>query len=308
MIVVTTPTGRVGRRLVSHLLERGSAVRVIVRDGNQLDSGIRERVDIVEGTHADERVLDRALRGAEALFWLVPPDPTAPSAEEHYLRFARAGAASIRRNRVGRVVAVTSAGHGWRGPAGLLSAAFMMDAELRATGAAFRAISLPFYMENLAGQLDGMRTRGTLSLTFAPDRPLAMVATRDIAAHAADLLTDPSWSGQQDVPLFAPDRWTPDDIARVLSEEIGSPVAYRRMSIDDFAGMLRARGAGERAIRDTVEMFAAQDQGIYDEDWKTATIAATDFRTWCREELLIGTDEHPAGARRRTGADAVLPS
>ncbi|MDQ0615086.1 uncharacterized protein YbjT (DUF2867 family) [Microbacterium sp. W4I4] len=286
MIVVTTPTGRIGRQLITRLLEQEAAVRVIVRDAAQLDTDIRARVEVVEGSHADAAVLDLALPGADALFWLVPPNPAAPSAEQHYLDFARAGAAAIRRHGVAHVVAVTSAGHDWTTSAGVLSAAFAMDAELRTSGAGYRAVSLPFYMENLLGQADAIGLTGTLSLSCAVDQPLAMIATQDIASHAAGLLADLSWSGQQDDPVFSPDRLTPEEIAAVIGEELGRSVAYERVALNDFAAMLRARGASEQAVTDTVEMFAAQDAGIYDEDWATATMAPTDFRTWCREVLV----------------------
>ena len=285
MIVVTTPTGRIGSQLVTRLLQLGSDVRVIVRDASHLDEAVRDKVEVVEGSHADAAVLDEALPGADALFWLVPPNPAAPSAEQHYLAFARAAATAIRRHDVRHVVAVSSAGHGWSAPAGVLSAAFAMDAELATSGAAYRALSLPFYMENLLGQIDAISERGAFSLTCAADQPLAMIATRDIAEHAADLLTNLSWAGQENLPLFGPDRLTPDAAAQVMSEELGRPVVYQHIAMDDFAAILRARGAHDQAITDTVEMFAAQDHGIYDADWRTATIGSTNFRTWCREVL-----------------------
>lgn len=55
-------------------------------------------------------MLDRALRGSDALFRLVPPVPPDTSAQEHYVAFARSAAAALRRNGVGHVVGVTSAG------------------------------------------------------------------------------------------------------------------------------------------------------------------------------------------------------
>ncbi|MET8849009.1 NAD(P)H-binding protein [Amycolatopsis sp. NPDC004625] len=285
MIVVTTPTGKIGRRLVRRLLDGGSKVKVVVRDAARLDDDVRERAEVVEGSHDDPAVLDAALPGADALFWLVPPNPAAESAEAHYLAFARAGGAAVRRHGVGHVVAVSSAGHGWPRPAGVLSAAFAMDAELRRSGAAHRAVSPPFYMENLLGQVAAIREGGAFSLTCAGDEPLATIATRDIAATAADLLTDRSWTGQENVPLFGPDRLTPDGMAGVLSEELGRPVAYQRITLAGFAAMRRSQGASERVIADAAEMFAAQDEGIYDADWAKAAIAPTSFRTWCREVL-----------------------
>lgn len=285
MIVVTTPTGQIGNQLVRLLSLHGSAVRVIVRDATRLDTDIREQVEIVEGSHSDPAVLDRALPGADALFWLVPPNPAAPSTEEHYVTFARAGAAAVARHGVGHVVGISSAGHGWTAPAGVLSAAFAMDAELTKSGAAYRALSLPFYMENLLGQVGSMREQGSFTMTVAGDRPLAAIATRDIASTAAELLTDLSWSGQENVPVFGPDQLTPDDMAAVISEELGFAVRYRRITMTDFASMLRTRGMSDQMIDDTTHMFAAQDDGIYDADWASATIAETDFRAWCRQVL-----------------------
>ena len=55
MIVITTPTGQIGRQVLGHLLESGEQLRVIARDPSQLPAGIREDLDIVEGSHGDGR-------------------------------------------------------------------------------------------------------------------------------------------------------------------------------------------------------------------------------------------------------------
>jgi len=285
MIVITTPTGQIGSQLVARLLAGEDPVRVIVRDASRLDAGVRGRVEIVQGSHDDPTVLDKALPGADALFWLVPPNPQASSAEAHYLAFAQAGSAAIRRHGVGHVVGVSSAGHGWSKPAGLLSAAFAMDAELERSGAPYRALSMPFYMENLLRQLDAIRDQGVFSLTHAADRPLALIATRDITQTAVALLTDRSWTGQEHPPVFGPDRLTPAGMGEVMSEVLGRPVVYRQTSLDEFTSRMAARGASEQAIRDMTEMNVAQDDGLYAADWAAATPTATDFRTWFEEAL-----------------------
>ena len=220
MIVVTTPTGQIGSQLVTRLLTGTEPVRVIVRDAAKLRAGVRERVEVVEGSHDDPAVLDRALPGADALFWLVPPNPRASSAEAHYLAFARPGAAAIRRHSVGHVVGVTSAGHSWPKSAGLLSAAFAMDTELERSGAAYRALSMPFYMDNLDRHLDAIREQGIFSLTYAADRPLAMTATRDIAADR---------SRAADRPLLDRARAPSHLRARPAHPEPNGPRAIRRL-------------------------------------------------------------------------------
>ncbi|MCU4183514.1 NAD(P)H-binding protein [Acidiferrimicrobium sp. IK] len=286
MIVITAPTGQIGSELVRELLERGSELRVIARDASRLSDDARRRADVVVGSHGDPAVLDAALSGADAVFWLVPPHPAAPSTHEHYVSFSRIASQAISRHDVGHVVGVSSAGHGWAKPAGVLSSAFAMDAELRRSRAAYRALSMPFYMENLLRQVDSIVSRGSFSLAWGADVAMPTIATRDIARTAADLLADLSWSGQENLPVFGPDRLTPDQMAAVMGEELGRTIAYVPASIDDLVASLRSVNAPEGQITETVETFTAAQEGIYEADWAFATPTATDFRTWCREVLV----------------------
>ena len=116
---------------------------------------------MIVGSHDDPAVLDQALDGAQGLFWLVPPSMRASSAEEYYRSFTRPAAEAIRRHHVGHVVGISSAGWDWPHPAGLLSAAHAMDAELESSGAAYRSLGMGFYMENLLRPLPRMTLRGS---------------------------------------------------------------------------------------------------------------------------------------------------
>ena len=50
MIVVTTPTGKIGSQVIPHLLAANEAVRVVVRDPSKLSSQVRDKVEIVTGS------------------------------------------------------------------------------------------------------------------------------------------------------------------------------------------------------------------------------------------------------------------
>ncbi|MBS2554343.1 NAD(P)H-binding protein [Catenulispora sp. NL8] len=155
MIVVTTPTGRIGRRVVELLLAATdpASVRVVTRDPAALDPRVRAAVQVVAGSHCDPAALDRAFDGADSVFWLVPPDPRAPgTATDHYLGFAAPACEALAKRRVRRVVAVTSLGHGYPHDAGTLSAAFAMDAAFQHSGVGYRGLAAPFFLENLFSQ------------------------------------------------------------------------------------------------------------------------------------------------------------
>ena len=68
MIVITTPTGKIGSKLVEELLSAGAPVRLIARDPERLAPKVRDNVEVVKGSSDDESVLSEAFEGADSLF------------------------------------------------------------------------------------------------------------------------------------------------------------------------------------------------------------------------------------------------
>src|ERR1700752_1578076 len=120
MIVITTPTGQIGGQVLENLLGSSESLRVIVRDPSALPTDVRARVEVVEGSHGDPAVVNEAFAGADAVFWLAPPDPHAPSVEAAFVGFTRPPAEALKNQGVKRVVGVTALGRGtpWAGRAG----------------------------------------------------------------------------------------------------------------------------------------------------------------------------------------------
>ena len=287
MIVITTPTGQIGRQVLDRILDSGEAARVIARDPSRLPARVIDRAEVVQGSHGDAGAITKALAGADRLFWLVPPPPfSSPgSAEDYYLDFTRPACEAIASQGV-RVVGISTLGHGYRGKAGLLSAALALDELIEATGAVYRALALPFFMENLLRQAQEIAEQGTFSMGNAADRPLPSIATRDVAAAAAALLLDTSWSGQASVPVVGPDNLTPDDMAEVISDTLGHTIRYRQVPVADRQAMMLQRGASEAMAQDFADMTEAQNNGIYDAEPRDPNSAtATSFRQWCRDTL-----------------------
>ncbi len=195
MIVVTTPTGNIGRHVVRSLLDAGETVRVVARDPARLPQAVRDQAEVVEGSHGDAAVVDRAFRGADAVFWLCPPTPSAtPHAQT--IDFTRPAADAIRRHGVPRLVAATTLGRGtaWRDRAGMATASIRMVDLLRETGAAVRGLALPAFMDNALQQVTTIRD-GLMTGAIGSDIKLPHTAARDTGAAASRLLRDASWEG-----------------------------------------------------------------------------------------------------------------
>ncbi|MFC8125737.1 NAD(P)H-binding protein [Streptomyces sp. NPDC057302] len=285
MIVITAPTGQIGHQVLDALLDRGYPVRVIARDPGRLTPQARERSEIVEGTHSDPEVLDAAFKGADTVLWLVPPNPGTDDNREHYLGFTRAACDAVKAQGVKRVVGVTSLGRAYGKHAGQLSDAFAMDEMIESTGVAYRALAMPFFMENFLQQAEVIKTQGMFFLPNAADRPLATVATRDIAAAAARLLADDSWSGKDTVPVISPDSLSPNGMAEVLSEVLQRPVRFQQVDAETHKATMMQYGMSEAFAQSLVDMAAAQSDGIYDAEQALASPAPTSFRQWCEEVL-----------------------
>ena len=287
MIVVTAPTGQIGHHVVEKLLASDMPVRVVVRDRTRLADGVAGRVDIVEGSHGDAETIDRALEGADALFWLAPPDPS-KTLDEVYLDFTRPAVDAIRRRAVRRIVGVTALGRGtaWEDKAGLVTASIRMDDLLMSSGAAFRGLAMPSFMDNILRQADAIRDKGMFFGPIDPDKKAPTTATRDMGAVAARLLADDGWTGQEELPVLGPEDLSANDMAAIMSDVLGRAVRYQQTPFDGFGQQFLDRGASGSFAQGYVDMYRAKNEGMDDvAERKSDNRVPTSFRRFCEERL-----------------------
>lgn len=286
MIVVTTPTGNIGHHVVQHLLDANEAVRVIVRDPGKLPEAAHDRVEIIEGSHGDAAVVDRAFDGAEAVFWVAPPT-SSETLDDTYINFTRPAADAIHRHGVPRVVVVTALGRGteWQDRAGLVTASIRMVDLLNETGAAVRGLAMPGFMENALQQVEVIK-QGQMFGPLDPEKKVPHTATRDMGAAAARLLRDRSWTGQEDISLLGPEDLSFNEIATIVSEVLGCEVRYEQVPFDGFKAQLMERGMSDEFAQGYIDMMRAKSQGMDNVAARTsADTGPTTFRQWAEEEL-----------------------
>src|SRR6267378_6480621 len=197
MTVITTPTGAIGHQVLEHVVRSKEPIRVIARDPSRLPTQVRERIDVVQGSHGDATIVNRAFAGADAVFWLVPPDPRAKTVDAAYVDFTRPACAAFKAQGVKRVVGISALGRGTPAAAhaGLVTASLKMDDIIASAGVHYRAVTNPSFMDNLLRQVELIKAKGIFSLPIAGDLKQPSASTRDIAATAATVLLDQSWSG-----------------------------------------------------------------------------------------------------------------
>lgn len=286
MIVVTTPTGQIGRQLLDRLLDGGAPVRVIARDPGRLTPRVRAQAQVIEGTHADPAVVAGAIEGAGSVFWVVPPDPGAANVEDHFMRFTRPLCEALKGGAVQRVVTVSSLGRGRAKRAGQASASLATDEAIMGTGVRFRALCMPAFMDNMLWNAETIKGDGVFYGPSSPDLKLPACATRDIAAVAAGVLLDDSWTGQEDVPVLGPEDLSQNDLAQIMTEVLERPVRFQQVSGDASKASMNRFGMSEAWAQGLVDMLAETERGLYDGASRTPDSATpTSFRKWCEGVL-----------------------
>lgn len=286
MIVITAPTSKIGRQLLDLLVDQPEPVRIVARDPTRIAPRVRERVDVVVGSHRDQDVVAQAFAGARAVFWLVPADPRSASADAAYVDFSRPAFDALRHFGVKQVVGISSVGRGWPSDAGNITSTLKVDDAIAETGVSYRALTCATFMDNVLRQVSGIKERGILTGTAPGDLKMAMCATRDIASAAASLLLDPTWTGLGACPILGPEDLSFNDVATIMSDVLGASIRYQQLPFDALRNGLLERGASVGMAEAVVRMAIAQSEGIDRMDRRSALgTTPTTFREFCVEVL-----------------------
>jgi uncharacterized protein YbjT (DUF2867 family) len=151
-ILVTDPTGHIGRLVVRELLAPEFSVRVIVRDAGRLPEEVRAQVEVIESSLEDAATLQDALAGVEALFLCLPVAVREKTAgRDFYEPLARIAARAIREAHTPRVVTVWASDKAITSDCWLGAGRQAMENILNQSGAAIRHLRHGFFDKNLAG-------------------------------------------------------------------------------------------------------------------------------------------------------------
>ena len=184
------------------------------------------------------------------------------------------------------MVGVSGIGRGVAVKAGPVSAAFRKDEEIEGTGVAYRALWCSGFMENMLQSLGSLKQQGMFFGPARPDVTMPRASTRDIAASAARLLTDRSWTGQGGLAVLGPEDLSNDDMAGVMTEVLGKAIRYQQVPGEAYKATLMQYGASQEFASSLLEMYEAKDNGLDLAEARTAeNTTPTSFRQWCEEVL-----------------------
>lgn len=222
-ILITGASGNIGRQVVQQLVERGAAVRALVR--NPSKASFPAGVEVVQGDLLDVQALRRALAGVTTLFLLngVVPDEFTQALVT--LNLAREAG-------IERVVYLSVIHSDKYLNVPHFAGKFGVERMLEQMGFGATILRPAYFMQNDLTIKDVVLGHGVYPMPIGA-KGLAMIDTRDIAEIAAvELLErDTSQSLPRPLPLkrinlVGPDPLTGADVAGIWSAVSGRAVAY----------------------------------------------------------------------------------
>ncbi len=233
-VLVLTATGTTGSATVAALARTGATIRGATRDPSK--AVFPAGVTAVAWSYDDATTWGPALAGVDALYLAIPPF-RADEVEVDTAIVAAAKAAGVK-----RIVKLSAAGVE-NAPE---SSHRRVELVVEASGVEWVHLRPSFFQENFIEFYGGsIKGDGAIYLPAGKGKT-GFVAGADVGAvAAAALLGDASGEAWT---LTGPESLDHDEVAAILSDVLGRPVAFVDVTPDAFAETLRGYGSGEVAV------------------------------------------------------------
>ncbi|MBZ9916868.1 NmrA family NAD(P)-binding protein [Mesorhizobium sp. BR1-1-7] len=262
MFLVMGITGKVGGATAEHLLAHRKDVRALVRNREKAANWANKGVELVEGDWNDPAAIEQALGGVEGAFVMLPPvwapSPDYKEAKGMIANYVEA----LTKAAPPRVVALSSMGANRTSGHGVITALSLLEQGLRDLKSPIAFVRAGGFFENFLYGLQ-VAEGGTLPVYYNPtNRKSTMVATNDIGAEVATLLTGPAWSGQRVIEVGS--MVTADDVAGQLGEVLNRDVKAFAIPRAGWAEAFEQFGIPKGRSGPAEEMFEAVNAGWMD--------------------------------------------
>jgi uncharacterized protein YbjT (DUF2867 family) len=222
------------------------------------------------GDVADADFLANAFAGATAVYTMIPTEYAAPDLAASQDRFGMTIAQAITAAGVERVVNLSSIGAHLSSGTGPITGLHRQEQRLNAIdGVDVLHVRPGYFFENHLLALDMIPAIGVYADMTAPDAPLPMVATADIARVMARELRMPSAKGKRVLHLRAPRLYTMRESTALLGAAIGKPdLAYVQSDPQEARAALMQQGFSENVAAQLEEMSIAFSSGRLDGEYE----------------------------------------
>jgi uncharacterized protein YbjT (DUF2867 family) len=260
MFVMLGASGNTGKVVAQALLTQQKKVRVVLRDAAKGQAWKEAGADVSIADVEDGAALERAFRGAEGAYVLLPPNFSSSQVRVDNNRRASAIAAAVEAAGVPHVVMLSSVGAQQADGTGPVLGLRDAEATFTRAHAAVTFVRAAYFMENWGRALYAV-PQGVLPTFLLADKAIPMVATRDIGTAVARLLAE-GGRGKRVIDLAGPREYSPRDVAAALARIVGKPIAVQQAPEEAMAPALMGAGMNAEWARLFQELTHGLNAGI----------------------------------------------
>jgi uncharacterized protein YbjT (DUF2867 family) len=259
MIVVLGATGNIGSKVTDKLLKGGKKVRALARGKEKLKALEARGAEARSGDAGDAAFLAKAFDGAEAVLTMIPTDLKAPDIAAYQDKVGEAIARALRDSKVQYVVEISSMGAQAVEGTGVVAGLARQEKRLDGLpGVNVLHLRPGYFMENFLSSAAMVKNMGLFGSPTRPDAKIHLIATEDIAKHAAERLSKRDWSGKTVQELLGPRDYTLQEVASILGKAVGKPdLPYVQFPYEDAVKTMTGFGISESVARNFVALNRA---------------------------------------------------
>ncbi len=258
--IILGASGRVGSAVVDQLLERGAAVKGVVRSEEKAGPLKSRGAAAALADSHNLPALKVALRDGETLFALTPETGQEENVLGDTNDILTNYRAALAASGIKKVVGLSSMGAQHREGTGNLIMSYMLEHAFDGTGLTRVFIRPAYYFSNWLGYLESAGESGVLPTFFPVDLKIPMICPTDVGHFAAEVLLN----NDRDMTIYelsGPASYSSADVAKAFSEVLDREVKAQQIPRGQWAETLRSIGFSADGIRNFMEMTEAVISG-----------------------------------------------
>lgn len=266
MVVVLGATGKIGRATIRELRRRRLPVRAVVRNPASADDLAALGCEIAVADLRDASAVRAAVDGAEAVQVICPVSTRAPDAEADMNGIIETIASSLEVAQPQAILAISDYGAELAAGTGITLTFHRLEARLKRIPAALTFLRSAEHMQNWTRFTASAADTGLLPSLHSPVTKLfPTVSAVDVGVLAAELLlTSDGYESPRIVHAEGPRRYTPRDVAAILSGLIGREIVARELPRSDWVPALVRGGVGRSYAGLVADLYDAHNAGRID--------------------------------------------
>jgi uncharacterized protein YbjT (DUF2867 family) len=260
MDIILGASGQVGSGVVTHLREKGSSVKGIIRDENKADQLKALGAYVAVANANDLPALVAAFQDGSTLFALTPESGHERNAIGETKDILENYRKAIANSPIKKVVGLSSIGAQHETGTGNLVMSYLLEHAFAGMPIKQIFVRPAYYYSNWMMYIESVMEKGILPTFFPVDLSINMISPEDVAAFVANVIQKEDEDGKI-FEISGPSAYSSNDVANAFSKVLGKEIKAVQIPREEWEGNLQGIGFSQDGIRNFVQMTEAVING-----------------------------------------------